>query len=190
MQQGLLRNLSITQKLMIVLMSAAAYFASFELNGILFSDLLFTHRVHWIYLPSGLRLLLVLVFFELGAIGIFLGSLAINYVYFFKGDYVFTVVTCLLSAGTPLLARYLAVEWFKLDINLAGLTPKIIFKMTILFSLLSSTLIQLWFFWNGRTENFLLAVAVMAVGKWFGTVLVLALTSFLLKFVLVRLHKD
>lgn len=190
MQRGLLKNLSITHKLLIVLLSAAVYFASFELNGILFSDLLFTHRVHWIYLPSGLRLLLVLVFFELGAAGIFLGSLAINYTYFFTGDHVFSVVTCMLSAGTPLLARYLAVEWFKLDINLSGLTPKIIFKMTVLFALLSSTLIQLWFFWNGKTENFLQATAVMAVGKWFGTVLVLALTSLLLKFTLLRFRKD
>lgn len=188
-KQPFLENLSVTHKALIVLVCAATYFASFTLNDVLFSDLLFTHRVHWIYLPSGVRLLAVLVFFELGAVGILFGSLIINYLHFFDGNHLVTLVTCLLSAGVPLLARYLSVEWFKLNINLEGLTPTIILKMTVLFAVLSSVTLQLWFYWIGRTEDFITATAVMAIGKFFGTTLVLATASLVLKHIKRPLQK-
>ncbi len=172
--------LTIHTKALIVTLCALAYFGTFQLNQILFSDFLFTHRVHWVYLPSGMRLLLVLLFFELGAAGIFLGSMAINYYFFNASDPVFVVVLSLLSAGVPLIVRSAAIKWFGLNVNLKGLTTQMILKMSIALSLLSAFTIQAWFYWNGKTVNFLEAFTVMAVGKFFGTALVLTAFSFLM----------
>ena len=88
----------------------------------MFDDLLFLDRVHWIYIPAGIRFILVLLFFELGALGILLGALCLNYLYYFNGDHVFAVGTSLLAAGSALLARYMSVRWLNMDLNLKGLT--------------------------------------------------------------------
>ncbi len=180
-------TLMLHHKAMIVLVCAMAYVGAFQLNQILFSDLLFTHRVHWIYLPSGLRLLLVLLFFELGALGIFSASCFISYYYFSQNDPLFVGVLSLISAGVPLVVRAIAVRWFGLNVNLKGLTTQIILKMSIALSVLSAGGIQLWFFVNGKTTDVVSAFAVMAVGKFLGTVLVLWVFSFLVSGWRIRL---
>jgi hypothetical protein len=182
MIHGRLADLSTLKKTMIVVFAALIYFGSFRLNQILFSDFLFTHRVHWIYLPGGLRLLLVLLFFELGVAGIFLGALMMNYGYFYDGDHVFALGVCVLVALSAWLTRYLSLKWFDLDVNLMGLSLGVIFKMAVLLSFLSSIMLQSWFYLNGKTENFFEAVSVMALGKFTGTLIVLSLFSVALKF--------
>jgi len=181
MKSGDLTSLPFTHKLGLVAISGALYWGSFELNRLLFDDLLFLHRVHWIYIPAGIRFILVLLLFEVGAVGIFVGALCINYLYYFNGDHLFAIGTSVLAAASPLLARYLSVRWLKMDLNMKGLTNGMLLKMSLLFAILSSCLIQWWFYWNGKTDSFLLAASVMAIGKWLGTVLVLALLRILLK---------
>jgi hypothetical protein len=177
---GRLSDLPVHTKTLIVVVSALAYYGSFQLNQYLFSDFLFVHRVHWIYLPGGLRLLLVLLFFELGVAGIFLGALMLNYSYFYAGDYFFAMGVCVLAAFSAWATRALSIKWLNLDVNLRGLTLGMVFKMAVLLSLLSSTLLQTWFFINDRSESFWQPVLVMTVGKFTGTLIVLSLFSVML----------
>ena len=190
MKSGVLKDLPFSYKLGLVAISGALYWGSFELNRLLFDDLLFLDRVHWIYIPGGIRFILVLLFFELGALGILLGALCLNYLYYFNGDHLFAIGTSFLAAGTPLLARYMSVRWLNMDLNLKGLSNGMLLKVSLLFAILSSCLIQGWFYWNGKTDNFWLAASVMAVGKWLGTVLVLALLKILLKLILFLTSRD
>jgi hypothetical protein len=65
--------------------------------------------------------------------------------------------------------------------SLSNLNSKTLFKLSVVFSVISALLHQVWFYWNDATENFIASSLVMAVGDWVGTVLVLATASLLLK---------
>lgn len=179
--QELNGDLSFQAKLMICLVCAFGYFYAFQLNSYLFSHLKFAHGVNWVFLPSGLRLLLVLMMFEYGAIGVALGSIAVNYLGSEHPDNLFEIGTGLISGFAPLLARTIAVDVLKLGGDLEGLTPKVFIIITVLFAAISATLHQLWFYWNGVSDNFVFNSMVMAIGDWTGTVLVLAAASLLIK---------
>ena len=47
--------------------------------------------------------------------------------------------------------------------------------MSVVFALISATLHQLWFFYNGKTDAFLQSTLVMAIGNLLGTALVLTI---------------
>jgi hypothetical protein len=65
--------------LMGVLISALLYSALFFFNDWVTETLKYDLGVSWIYLPAGLRLLLILIFGLAGAIGIAAASFAISY---------------------------------------------------------------------------------------------------------------
>ena len=54
----------------IIVATAVAYFSLFQLNSYFFSSSGFSEGVNWIFLPSGLRLVFILLFVESGAVGI------------------------------------------------------------------------------------------------------------------------
>jgi hypothetical protein len=161
--------------------SAVAYFFAFKLNFMLFDSLEFSQGVNWIFLPSGLRMLLVLVLLNSGAIGIALASCFINYMTGSSDQHVFNIVTAIISGLAPLLARQICIDYFQLGTNLNNLTSKSLFYLSVMFALVSAVLHQVWYFWNKASESFISGVCVMAVGDWLGTVLVLAIASLLIK---------
>jgi hypothetical protein len=128
-----------------------------------------------------LRLLFVLLLTHMGALGIVLGSIAINYMFGAPDAHVFNLGTALISGGSPYLARFIAIRFFQLDTGLSGLNGKAFFKITVLFALSNALLHQIWFFGIDKTDNAITSALVMAVGDWFGTVLVLACASLLIR---------
>ena len=170
-----------SNRLFIVAATASVYFALYQTNLILFGALNFSHRVDWVFLPSGLRLTFVLLFALDGAIGIMLASTLLTYFLYFDGSYLNLFITGALGGLAPLLARKIAIDHLKLDENLLNLDANGLFKVSVLFAIISPLVHQLWYFWTGRTENFLTSTAVMMVGDWFGTVLVLASLGLLLR---------
>lgn len=156
---------------------ALSYFLLFLLNNSLFSALGYSEGVSWIYLPSGLRLVFVLLFVEWGAAGIALASVCISYLYQFNGDVLTILGAGLISGLAPWLARALCVDAFRLDVNLENLTVRTLLKMTLIFSVLSPVLHQIWYTWRGYTHDFLGTVAVMAVGDFVGALLMLYLAK-------------
>ncbi len=165
----------------LVLVCAIAYFYAFKLNMHWFDLFEFSPGANWIFIPSGLRLLFVLVLLETGALGIVAASLFINYTLGSPDAHVFNIVTALVSAGAPYLSRHIAVHFLKLSPQLSGLTSAGFFKVSVMFAIVSATMHQLWFYWQGVTEHWLNSVLVMGVGDWLGTVLVLAFTSLMIK---------
>ncbi|WP_146179003.1 MULTISPECIES: hypothetical protein [Limnohabitans] len=158
----------------IVCTTAIVYFVLYQVNLILFSSLNYSHRVDWVFLPSGLRLTFVLLFALDGAIGIMLASTLLTYFLYFDGSYLNLLIGGSLAGFAPFIARQIAIDYFRLDKNLLNLRALGFFKISVLFAIISPLIHQLWYFWIGRTENFLTSTAVMMVGDWFGTVLVLA----------------
>jgi hypothetical protein len=161
-------------RFLIVIATAIVYFVLYQVNIILFGLLNYSHRVDWVFLPSGLRLTFVLLFALNGAVGIMLASTLLTYLLCFDGSYVNLFITGSLAGLAPLVARQIAIEYLKLDEDLLNLNSYGLFKVSVLFAIISPLIHQLWYFWTGRTESFLTSAAVMMVGDWFGTVLVLA----------------
>jgi hypothetical protein len=174
-------KLSVESQALITLACAVAYFYAYQLNAHYFEWFEFSQGVNWLYLPSGLRLLFVLVLAHRGALGITLGSVAINYMFGAPDAHVFNLGTALISGGSPYLARFIAIRFFQLDTGLSGLNGKAFFKITVLFALTNALLHQIWFFGIDKTDNVITSALVMAVGDWFGTVLVLACASLLIR---------
>ena len=168
-------------KVLVVLGSAVAYFIAFKLNFLLFDSLEFSQGVNWIFLPSGLRILLVLVLLSSGAFGIALASCFINYITGSADQHMFNIVTGVISGFAPLMARQICVDYLQLGASLNNLTSKSLFQLSVVFAIISAVLHQVWFFLNDATEHFIVNSLVMAVGDWVGTVLVLATASLLIK---------
>ena len=167
-------KLSLQTQALLVLACAIAYFYAFQLNQYWFAWIEFSPGANWIFIPSGLRLLLVLILARLGGIGIALSSTAVNYSFGDADAHVFNIVTGILSGASPCIARFLAMKWLNLDPLLINLTARDFFKISLLFAGVNALLHQLWFCWVDKTQDFLASTLAMGVGDWFGAVLVLA----------------
>ena len=175
-------KLTLQTQALLVLICAVAYFYAFKLNLYWFDWIEFSHGANWVYIPSGLRLLFVLIMARLGGIGVALSSIAVNYSYGDTDAHVFNIVTGILSGASPCIARYLAIKLFNLDTFLVNLTGRDFFKISVLFAVVNALLHQLWYFWMDKTQDFLASALAMGVGDWFGTVLVLATASLGIQF--------
>jgi hypothetical protein len=184
------QKLTLQTQVLLVLFCALAYFYAFKLNVYWFDWIEFSHGVNWIYIPSGLRLLFVLIVARLGGIGVALSSIAVNYSYGNSDAHVFNIVTGVISGASPCIARYLAIQQLNLDALLVNLTARDFLKISVLFALVNALLHQLWYFWMEKTQDFFASTLAMSVGDWFGTVLVLAIASLGIQlFKLLQSHK-
>ncbi len=168
-------------KFLIITATALAYFLFDRVNVMLFEELKFSYSVHWVYLPSGLRMALILVFLTNGAIGVALASMLIKYLLpSFDGDYWALAVTGLIMGLAPLWARHIAVDWLKLDPALTNLNAVKLFQLSVLFAVIPPVVEQLWFVYSEMTQNFLMSTTVMITGDWVGIVFFLCLLKLML----------
>ena len=131
--------------------------------------------MNWIFIPSGLQLVLILSAVESAAVGIVLASWVIGYTDYYLGSLFFTFITGLITGVSPLISRKISFDFLHIEEDLQNLTFKGIAQMSVIFSLLSATLHQLWYFYNDVSGNFLHSTLVMAIGNLLGTVVVLSL---------------
>lgn len=181
-------DFSLEVRALIVLGCAVVYAYTFELNFYLFEHFAFSQFINWVFIPSGLQLLFVLVFLELGALAVITGSIFIHYTNT-PDDHLFNIVTSIVSGGAPLIAQAIAKRIFGFDITLTGFNAQLLLKVSVLFALVSPILHQIWYFFVGRIENLVTDTVVMAIGDWFGTVLVLATASCAVKLVRLLVNK-
>ncbi len=160
---------------LLLFLVSVTYYGVFFLNEDLFSSLDYTDHVNWIFLPSGMILGFVLVLEEIGALGIFMASLVIN-LQIHTNETIWTgVVTSLISAITPMIARQICTHWIGLDQDLRDLNYKKIIECSIIFALISSAIHQLWFHYEKLDATFIADLWAMFVGDVSGSLLVLFL---------------
>jgi len=167
----------IARNLAIVVTTAIAYGLFFLANNFLFSFTEFGFAVHWIYLPSGVILMSVLLFAEWAAVGVIIASAIISYNFYFHDDLGAALGTGFISGFSPWLARLFCIAKLELDVDLHHLTATTLLKVASAFALLSALLHQLWYLLHGHIDNFFGKVAVMAMGDFFGTLIVLYLAK-------------
>ena len=72
-----------------------------------------------------------------------------------------------------MLARKICFDFLRIEKELENITFQDIIKISFVFSLLSASLIQIWFSYIGKSDAFIQSLFVMAVGNLIGTALVL-----------------
>lgn len=162
-----------TEQALVVGLTALAYTALFMLNSQLDAFFAVTEHVSWVFMPSGLALLFVLLFVEWGAIGIVLATLWISWRCQTNPDWFVIIGGALVSGIAPLFARRICVDKLLLDMNLNNLTAVTLLKVAAIFSGMSALMHQLLFTWRGLTDDFFGHTAAMAVGNFAGTLIVL-----------------
>jgi hypothetical protein len=178
--------MKVWRNVLVVIFTAAAFFVGFKLNHFLFQSLEFSKGASWIFLPSGLRLVFVLVFAEFGAVGIVLGSLCIGLQSYYIDDPVNAVIAGLLSGVCPLIARRACTYFLRVRPDLETLTPVALLQMAAVFAVISGLLHQAWYSLHGQTDQFVSSAGVMALGDFTGTLVVL----YVAKYALVAMHSS
>jgi hypothetical protein len=87
---------------------------------------------------------------------------------------------CNLWPITPFLARRLSKDFLGRKANLDSLNPAKQLKMVAALVLVSAVLHQLWYASQGHKLNFLSSTALMAVGEFTGSLIVIYLAKFAL----------
>ena len=177
------------EKTLVIALTALVYTALYLLNGKLDAFFSVSEHVSWIYMPSGIMLLFVLLFVELGAIGIVLASLWISSQYLSGSDWFVLIGGSLISGLAPLFARKICVDKLLLDMNLNNLTPVTLLKVAVIFSVTSAVLHQLLFTWRGMTTDFVGQTATMAIGNLTGTLIVLYGAKLILHYLVPKPEK-
>lgn len=167
----------VLKRLAITFICALVYYWCFYLNKFIFDSYEFSFGVNWVFIPSGLKLVMVLVALEEAAIGIAIASCLIGFENYYLDSMIRTLITGVISGGSPLLAKKVCLHYLGIDRDLLKITFKSILIMSVIFSLISATLHQLWFFYNGVTDQFIHSLAVMAIGDLLGTLIVLSFIS-------------
>jgi hypothetical protein len=160
------------------LVSALLYSALFFLNDWVTEAVKYDLGVSWIYLPAGLRLLLILIFSLAGAIGITAASFAISYFGVFPPDLVTCLGIGLISGFAPLLAKWLIVSNISINTDLSNLSIQKIILCIIVYALMSSGLHQYWFELRDLESGSLNHFLVMFVGDIAGSVLLIAVIKY------------
>ncbi len=160
------------------LISALQYSIIFFLNDLVTEAVKYDLGVSWIYLPAGLRLLLILIFGLAGAIGIAVASYAISYFGVFPTDLVICIGIGLISGFAPLLAKWVVVSNIPINNDLSNLSQQKIVFCVVVYSFMSAGLHQIWFelrdLESGSLDHFL----VMFVGDIAGSILLIAIIKY------------
>jgi hypothetical protein len=161
-----------------VLISALLYSALFFFNDWLTETLKYDLGVSWIYLPAGLRLLLILIFGLAGAIGIAAASFAISYFGVFPPDLLTCIGIGLISGFAPLFAKWAVVSNTYISNDLSNLSMQKILLCIVVYALMSSGFHQYWFELRDLESGSLNHFLVMFIGDVAGSILLIALIKY------------
>ena len=165
--------MQLQKNVLVVAMTALVYTGLFSFNQFIFPAINFSSGGDLVFLPSGLRLICVLLFVEWGSLGMVLGAMAMNFNGFVSDDPLTVAGAALLSGIAPLLARALCLRCDALDENLNGLTAACLLKVTVVFSAISALLFQLWFFARGQGGDLWGGLALHFTGDLLGALVLL-----------------
>lgn len=176
------------ERLWIVAGTFIAYTVLFHLNHFLFGSLGFSQGVDWIYLPSGFRLMFVLIFAEWGGLGVALASMFISATFHFDGNMASVLGAGFISGFAPVLARYVCHDKLGMDLALRNLSVGKLIAVSLVFAGMSATMHQIFFTLRGHTDNFIASTAVMAFGDLMGTVIMLYMAKGVLSMIRPSSH--
>ena len=152
-----------------------AYAGIYFLNNSLTGFLYLAPAAHFIHIPSGFKLLFVLIGRYAGAAAITCVSFVNAYFIMFQDDLVLDIALACASGLAPLLTWLFFKYRFKLADNLENIRYSDILAMGIFFAALNGVLHQLVLFWIGTQRDFANGLFIMGIGDITGLVIVFLL---------------
>lgn len=158
---------------------ALSWILIFRLNNFLFSQIEELSLTNWIFLPAGLRLISILLFGFNAVVGLLIGNLITITHLDLKSDYVFFI--SLISAINPYLAFQISKSLLKVNITLVGLTTRQLLLMCIIYAFVNSLSHNVYFYFTGINQEFLINTIKMLIGDLIGSLLVIYIFSMSIK---------
>lgn len=186
-----MKKTHLIEEFILVFMSAFLYWTGFELQGWLFSFTEHIPGVNWFYLPSGLRVLLVMVAGAFGATGIFLATIVIDLMHMPDIRGAMMIATALASGFGAWVALWV-LRWKGLiSAGLTDLTAVSLLQFALLFSVFNALFHQaVWLITNRSGSIFMVDVWPMFVGDLLGATAFLYGLKLVLRLKKARIKDD
>lgn len=168
-------------KLKLLAAMTIGYGSFYFLNNHLTKDLYLAPAAHIVHLPSGVKMLMVLVSGMLGAIAIAIVGFAWGVSNSFSHNYVLALCLAIASGATPLISVMIFNKIFQLSDNLSNLTLDKLFFLSLTYASFNSLVHQIVVLSYGETKDLVNGLLVMFTGDITGIFIVLYLFRFGLK---------
>ena len=152
---------------------ALGYGIFYWINNLLTASLYLETGAHIVHLPSGVRMVIVLIAGLTGAIALMIATFPYVYLEIFSENLSLAVTSSIATGLIPLIAIYVVKRFTSIDSNLSNLTPHKLFFLSITFAVLNTLIQQSLIFAFGESQNPLNAVLVMFTGDILGIFIVL-----------------
>ena len=168
-------------KLNTFLLVVAGYLLIHFLNFSLTEFIYPVPGAHLVHIPSGFKLLFVLLAGWIGALGIGVATLVACIVYRFPLEYLLGLQLAVMSGLAPFISRRIVINIYAMNEDLISISVKQLVILGLLFALLNSGLHQAVLYWNGVSQNFLDGFLVSFIGDITGAYIVFLLLKMLSK---------
>lgn len=161
----------------ITLAVALIWVLLFELNQLFFSHFKITDNVNLIFLPAAARLLAILLFKQLGVMGLFLGGIFTVWLHIPNTTFSDIAIISAISALSPYIS--VTITKYCLEINdlLSSLHKKQLLIICAFYSIINSLCHNLYFYFTQPAFDFSSHFLTMMLGDFIGCILVLYLIS-------------
>jgi ABC-type Co2+ transport system permease subunit len=161
-----------------------AYAGIYFLNNALTGFLYLAPAAYLVNIPSGFKLLFVLMGRWAAAAAIACVSFANAYFLMFEGKMILGLALACASGLAPLFTWLFFKHRLQIEDNLGNIQYKDILAMGLFFAVLHSALHQLIVFWSGEQSDFAKGFLIMGVGDLTGLYIVFLLIKFISHFIL------
>jgi integral membrane sensor domain MASE1 len=160
-----------------------AYAGIYFLNNALTGFLYLAPAAHLVHIPSGFKLLFVLIGRWAGAAAIACVAFLNAYFLMFEGKMILGFALACASGLAPLFTWLFFKHRLQIQENLGNIQYKDILAMGLFFAMLNSALHQLIVFWSGEQSNFAKGFLIMGIGDLTGLYIVLLIIKFTYRFI-------
>lgn len=160
---------------------AVAWVVLFQLNMSLFSNLLHTHYISWIFLPAGLRLAAVLLFDEIAVLGLFIGALISGVI--LNSGLTTLIVLSFISAINPYISVNITRYLLKVDASLSSLSAHQLLTLSFTSALFSGICHNIYFYITRMSNQPFNDTFAMFIGDFVGCLILLYLFGLAIKLI-------
>jgi integral membrane sensor domain MASE1 len=158
---------------------AGIYFLNNALTGFLY----LAPAAHLVHIPSGFKLLFVLMGRWAAAAAIACVAFLNAYFLMFEGKMILGLALACASGLAPLFTWLFFKHRLQIEENLENIRYKDILAMGLFFAVLNSALHQLIVFWSGEQSDFAKGFLIMGIGDLTGLYVVLIIIKFTYHFI-------
>ncbi len=160
-----------------------AYAGIYFLNNALTGFLYLAPAAHLVHIPSGFKLLFVLIGRWAAAAAIAFVSFVNAYFLMFEGKMILGLALACASGLAPLFTWLFFKHRLQIQENLGNIQYKDILAMGLFFAVLNSAMHQLIIFWSGEQSDFAKGFLIMGIGDLTGLYIVLLIIKFTYHFI-------